>query len=48
MTHLLILLKKSRNENMTSQLSPENVDIRHLKQSFSGLHSPGRSQFTEL
>ena len=25
-----------------------NVSQCHLKQSFSGLHSPGRSQFTEL
>ena len=25
-----------------------NVSQCHLKQSFSGLHSPGRSQFAEL
>ena len=43
-----IQFTKEIEENDDFRSGCRNVSQCHLKQSFSGLHSPGRSQFTEL
>ena len=46
--HALRGLTLTRDSDDDFRSGCRNVSQCRLKQSFSGLHSPGRSQFTEL